>query len=205
MAKKQEYRNILKDGILSNNPTFVQLLGMCPTLAITTSVLNGIGMGLSVTFVLIFSNLFISILRKYIPQKVRIAAYVVIIAGFVTVVDLVIKAFVPALSTSLGLFIPLIVVNCVILARAESFASKNAPLPSVVDGFANGMGVTFALTIISAIREFIGNGTLCGFPVTPDAFSPAIIMILPSGGFLVLGFVIAAVQYIRKKRGHKKL
>lgn len=194
------YDKIFKDGVFFNNPTFVQLLGLCPTLAVTTSVFNGIGMGLSVTFVLIFSNLFISLLRKFIPQNIRIAAYVVIIAGFVTVVDLVIKAFFPELSSSLGLFIPLIVVNCVILARAESFASKNPPFPSVVDGLANGIGVTLALTVISAIREFTGNGTLLGFPVTPETFSPAVIMILPSGGFLVLGFVIAAVQFVQRKR-----
>ena len=133
--QKTDYKKIALDGILYNNPVFVQLLGMCSTLAITTTVFNGIGMGLCVTFVLMFSNLFISVLRKFIPEKVRIAAYVVIIAGFVTVIDLVMQAYLPSLSASLGVFIPLIVVNCIILARAESFASKNKPLPSVADGF----------------------------------------------------------------------
>ncbi|MBQ2720461.1 MAG: electron transport complex subunit E [Clostridia bacterium] len=201
MAKKNKvsYIDILKDGIITKNPIFIQLLGMCPTLAVTTTVANGIGMGLSATFVLICSNFFISILRKFIPNKIRIASYIVIIAGFVSTVEMVINAWLPDLSKSLGLFIPLIVVNCIILARAEAFASKNSPLPSAVDGLACGIGFTLALTVISAIRELFGNGTLFGFNILGENFSPALIIILPAGGFLVLGFLIALVQFIMAK------
>ncbi len=202
MAKKKKkvsYLNILRDGIITKNPTFIQLLGMCPTLAVTTTVANGIGMGLSATFVLICSNFFISVLRKFIPNKIRIASYIVIIAGFVSMVEMIIKAWLPDLSKSLGLFIPLIVVNCIILARAESFASKNAPLPSALDGLACGIGFTLALTIISLVRELLGNGTILGFDIMGANFSPALIIILPPGGFLVLGFLIALVQFIMSK------
>ncbi len=201
MAKKNKvsYLEILKDGIITKNPTFIQLLGMCPTLAVTTTVANGIGMGLSATFVLICSNFFISVLRKFIPNKIRIASYIVIIAGFVSTVEMIINAWLPELSKSLGLFIPLIVVNCIILARAEAFASKNSPLPSAVDGLASGIGFTLALTIISAIRELLGNGTILGANIIGENFSPALIIILPAGGFLVLGFLIALVQYIMSK------
>ncbi len=198
-SKAAFYLQIIKDGIIFKNPIFVQLLGMCPTLAVTTSVSNGIGMGLSATFVLIFSNFFISLLRKFIPSKIRIASYIVMIAGFVTIVDLIMKAYLESLSESLGLFIPLIVVNCIILARAESFASKNEPIASALDGLASGIGFTLALTIISAIREVIGNGTFLGFNVMGEAYSPALLIILPAGGFLVLGFLIALVQYIMQK------
>lgn len=194
--KKVSYKKILTDGIITNNPTFIQLLGMCSTLAITTSVINGIGMGFCVTFVLVFSNLFISVLRTFIPKQIRIASYVVVIAGFVTVIDLLMKAYVPDLSKSLGLFIPLIVVNCVILARAESFASKNTPLPSVVDGLATGLGFTGALILMSVIRELFGSGTLFGLQVMPDGYEPAVLLISPAGGFLVLGCLIALVQFI---------
>ncbi len=196
----------LKEGILTNNPTFVQLIGMCPTLAVTTSLDNGIGMGLAATAVLICSNIVISLLRKVIPSKVRIACYVVIIAGFVTAVDLLLQAYVPALSESLGLFIPLIVVNCIILARAEAFASKNKVLPSAIDGLGMGLGFTCALSILSAIREILGNGTLLGYSLFGASFEPAIIMILPTGGFLTLGTVIAVIQAInnRKKGENKK-
>lgn len=204
MTKKNwSFSKIFKDGLLDQNPIFVQLLGMCSTLAVSTTVLNGIGMGLSVTFVLILSNLFISLLRNYIPSKIRIASYIVIIAGFVTVVDMVLQAYLPSLAESLGLFIPLIVVNCIILARAESFASKNAPLPSVVDGLAMGLGFTVALTVISAIRELLGSGTLLGFSVLPESYSPAMLVISPVGGFLILGGLIALVQWI-KSRSKKK-
>ena len=201
MAKKNKvsYLEILKDGIITKNPTFIQLLGMCPTLAVTTTVANGIGMGLSATFVLICSNFFISVLRKFIPNKIRIASYIVIIAGFVSTVEMIINAGRPELSKSLGLFIPLIVVNCIILARVEAFASKNSPLPSAVDGLASGIGFTLALTIISAIRELLGNGTILGANIMGENFSPALIIILPAGGFLVLGFLIALVQYIMSK------
>lgn len=206
MEKKKpvSVRRIFQDGLLDQNPIFVQLLGMCSTLAVSTTVINGIGMGLSVTFVLVLSNLFISLLRNLIPSKIRIASYIVIIAGFVTVVDMVLQAYVPSLAESLGLFIPLIVVNCIILARAESFASKNGPLPSVLDGVAMGLGFTGALVIISTIRELIGNGSFLGIRVLPQSYSPAVLMISPVGGFLVLGALIAAVQWLRgrsKKKG----
>ncbi len=195
---------IFKDGLLDQNPIFVQLLGMCSTLAVSTSVFNGIGMGLSVTFVLILSNFFISVLRKAIPDKIRIASYIVIIAGFVTVVDMVLQAYVPALADSLGLFIPLIVVNCIILARAESFASKHGPLPSVLDGLAMGIGYTVALVIISAIREVFGSGTLMGYQIMPESFSPAVLVISPVGGFLILGALIALVQFLKNINFKKK-
>ena len=191
----------LYEGIFTNNPVFVQLIGMCPTLATTTSLQNGIGMGLAATAVLICSNAVISLLRKLIPSKVRIAAYITIIAGFVTAVDLLIQAYLPDLSKSLGLFIPLIVVNCIILARAEAFASKNGVLPSIGDGLAMGLGFTFALCVLSTIREILGAGTLMGYPLFGDSFQPAILMILPAGGFLTLGFVIAFFQKLLKKKG----
>ena len=158
----------LKEGILTNNPIFVQLIGMCPTLATSTSLKNGIGMGLAVTFVLMCSNLVISLLRKFIPSKVRIAAYIVIIAGFVTIVDLSLQAYLPELSSSLGMFIPLIVVNCIILARAEAFASKNGPLPSLIDGLSMGLGFTVAISILSTVRELLGSGSIYGLPVFGD-------------------------------------
>ncbi|MBO5248472.1 MAG: electron transport complex subunit E [Clostridia bacterium] len=205
MAKdKFSVKKAFRDGLFDQNPIFVQLLGMCSTLAVSTSVFNGIGMGLSVTFVLILSNLFISMLRNLIPSKIRIASYIVIIAGFVTVVDMVLQAFIPSLAESLGLFIPLIVVNCIILARAESFASKHGPLPSMLDGLAMGIGFTVALVIISAIRELLGSGTLLGFKITPQSFSPAVLLISPVGGFLVVGGLIALVQWIKSKSRSKK-
>lgn len=194
----------LKSGIIDNNPTLVQLLGMCPTLAVTTSVSNAIGMGLAATAVLICSNIFISLLRRFIPSQVRIAAFVVIISGFVTAVELLIKAFFFDLYGSLGLFIPLIVVNCIILARAEAFASKNKVLPSAIDGIAMGLGFTFALIIIATVREILGAGTFLGFPILGSAYKPAILFILPPGAFLTLGFVIAAVQKIRNTKEDKE-
>ena len=187
----------LKEGILDNNPTLVQLLGMCPTLATTTSVRNAVGMGLAATAVLIFSNLFVSLLRKFIPKQVRIAAYIVIISGFVTMVELLMKAFLFSLYESLGIFIPLIVVNCIILARAEAFASKNRPLPSAVDGLAMGLGFTFALLLVATVREIIGNGSFLGVSLFGDGYAPALLLVMPAGAFLTLGFVIAAVQKIR--------
>lgn len=187
----------LKEGVLENNPTLVQLLGMCPTLATTTSVKNAIGMGLAATAVLIFSNLFISLLRKFIPKQVRIAAYIVIISGFVTMVELLMKAFLYSLYESLGIFIPLIVVNCIILARAEAYASKNKPLPSAVDGLGMGLGFTFALLLVATVREVLGNGTFCGISLFGKGYAPALLLVMPAGAFLTLGFVIAAVQKIR--------
>ena len=203
IVKDREKINIaefFKNGIIENNPTFVQLLGMCPTLATSTSLLNALGMGAAATFVLICSNLVISLLRKLIPQKIRIAAYIVIIAGFVTMIDLLMQAFVPALSNSLGLVIPLIVVNCIILARAESFASKNKPLPSALDGLTMGIGFTIALSCVAAVREILGSGTLLGFELFGGT-APLSIFALPAGGFLVLGFFIALVQ--NRKGGTK--
>ena len=197
----------LKNGILDNNPVLVQLLGMCPTLATTTSVKNAIGMGLAATAVLIFSNLFISLLRKFIPKQVRIAAFIVIISGFVTMIELLMKAFLFSLYQSLGIFIPLIVVNCIILARAEAFASKNKPLPSAVDGVAMGLGFTFALLLVATVREIVGNGTFLGFKILGEHYSPALLFGMPAGAFLTLGFVIAAVQKLRsvaEERARKK-
>lgn len=188
-----------KEGIITNNPVLVQLIGMCPTLATSTSLENGLGMGLAATSVLICSNFVVSLLRKIIPQKIRIASYVVIISVFVTAVEMLLKAFLPDIADSLGLFIPLIVVNCIILARAEAFASKNKPIPSAIDGLAMGLGFTFALAILSSVREILGAGTIYGIPLFGENFQPATIMIMPAGGFLSLGFVIAAFQKILKK------
>lgn len=187
----------LKEGILDNNPTLVQLLGMCPTLATTTSVKNAVGMGLAATAVLICSNLFISLLRKFIPSQVRIAAYIVIVSGFVTAVELLMRAYFYSLYQALGLFIPLIVVNCIILARAEAFASKNPPLPSILDGVGMGLGFTFALILVAVVRELLGSGSILGFRVLPEAYPEMTVFVLPAGAFLTLGFVIAAVQKIR--------
>ena len=195
------------EGLLTKNPVTVQLLGMCSTLAITTSLFNGIGMGLAVTIITICSNVLISALRKVIPSQVRIAAYITIIAGFVTVVDLLLKAYIPALSASLGVFIPLIVVNCIVLGRAEAFASKNGVLASAVDGLCQGIGYTVALVIVCVIRELLGSGTFgggllgpggAGIQIIPQPF-PAMQMVMPVGGFLVLGFVIAGSQYLMKQ------
>ena len=206
---------MFKEGLLTKNPVLVQLLGMCSTLAISTSLFNGIGMGLSVTLILICSNVMISLLRKVIPSQVRIASYVVIIAGFVTIVDLLLQAFIPALSESLGVFIPLIVVNCIVLGRAEAFASKNGVGASALDGLFQGIGYTLALVIVCIIREFLGAGTFGGgilnsgegIRILPEGV-PAMLMVMPVGGFLTLGCVIAAAQWlmkrIQKKEADKK-
>jgi len=186
-----------KEGLLDNNPVLVQLLGMCPTLAVTTTVANAIGMGLAATAVLICSNLFISLLRKFIPKQVRIAAYIVIISGFVTAVELLMRAYFYDLYQSLGLFIPLIVVNCIILARAEAFASKNKPLPSIIDGAAMGLGFTFALVLLAFVRELLGSGQIFGWAIPGYSENPMVIFVLPAGAFISLGLVIAAVQKIR--------
>ena len=201
---KQEMKKIFLDGIVYKNPIIVQLLGMCSALAVSTSVINGLGMGASVTAVLVCSNVIISLLRNVIPDRIRIASYIVVIAGLVTVVDMVLKAYIPSLSASLGLFIPLIVVNCIILARAESFASKNPVLASAADGLAMGIGYTAAMVVVSAIREIVGNGTILGFDIFGGNYSPALLIILPPGGFLVLGGVIALFQYVRSKTEKKE-
>lgn len=187
-------------GLVRENPTFVQLLGMCPTLAVTTSVVNAIGMGLSVTAVLTASNMVISLIRKVVPSKIRIAAYIVVIAGFVTVIEMLLKAFFPEISKSLGVFIPLIVVNCIILARAEAFASKNGIGKSALDGLGMGLGFTGALTIIGTIREILGNGTFLGINILGSGFMPATIMILPPGAFLVLGIIIGVINAVKAKK-----
>ena len=200
------FKKQFNEGLLTKNPVTVQLLGMCSTLAITTSLFNGIGMGLAVTIITICSNVLISALRKVIPNQIRIAAYITIIAGFVTVVDLLLQAFIPALSESLGVFIPLIVVNCMVLGRAEAFASKNGVLASAVDGLCQGIGYTVALVIVCVIRELLGSGTFgggllgaggAGIQIIPQPF-PAMQMVMPVGGFLVLGFVIAGSQWLMK-------
>ena len=187
-------------GLLKENPIFVQFLGMCATLAVSTSVVNGIGMGLSTTVVLVASNIIISLLRNFIPNKVRIAAYVIVIAGCVTAVEMALKAFVPEISKSLGIFIPLIVVNCIILGRAEAFASKNGVLKSALDGIGMGLGFTLALCILGSIREILGNGTFLGIQIFGEGFQPATVMILPPGAFIVLGCVLAVINIISSKR-----
>ena len=195
----------LKRGIIEENPTFVQVLGMCPTLATTTSAINGLGMGLSVTAVLIGSNLVISALRKIIPNKIRIPAYIIIIATFVTVVDLLLQAFFyDSLYQALGLYIPLIVVNCIILGRAEAFASKNDPVSSLFDGLGMGLGFTLALTVLGVIREILGSGSLFGISVLPDVVTPAVIVIMAPGGFIVLGILLALFNHLRSRMNKGK-
>ncbi len=201
---KNSTLSVIKNGLLTENPTFVQLLGMCPTLAVTTSLKNGLGMGLSATLVLMASNLLISLLRKIIPDKVRIAAYIVIIAAFVTIIDMCLNAYLPDLATSLGIFIPLIVVNCIILARAEAFASKNPPLKSLADGLGMGLGFTGALCIISTVREFLGAGTIWGIKLYGDIIEPASIITLAPGGFIVLGILIGTINAITNKLKEEK-
>ena len=187
----------LFNGIIKENPTFVQLLGMCPTLAVTTSVFNGLGMGLSTTAVLICSNIIISLLRKIIPDKIRIAAYIVIIATFVTIVQMVLQAYVDSLYASLGIFIPLIVVNCIILARAESFASKNGPFASACDGIGMGLGFTIALTVLGGVREFLGTGKLFDIAIMPEEYGMLLFVLAP-GAFIALGYLIAIVNKMKK-------
>ena len=181
----------LFNGIFKENPTFVLMLGMCPTLAVTSSALNGLGMGLSTLAVLMMSNLMISLLRKFIPDRVRMPAYILIVASFVTVVDLLMQAYARPLYASLGIYIPLIVVNCIILGRAESYASKNPPLPSLFDGIGMGLGFTIALTLIGIFRELFGSGSIFGFHVMPSFYEPISILVLSPGAFLVLSALTA--------------
>ena len=202
--QKKTFMSVLLNGLIWENPTFVLMLGMCPTLAITTSGMNGIGMGLAVTAVLIFSNLFISLLRNVIPDSVRIPAYIIIIASFVTMIDMLLKAFLPDLSQALGMFIPLIVVNCIIFARAESFASKNPPVLSIADGLGMGLGFTLAICAMAIIREVLGSGTFCGMPVPWFSDNPIGIMTMAPGGFFVFGCLIALVNKISKGKAIKK-
>ncbi len=196
MSNKQTLLN----GLFKENPTFVLLLGMCPTLAVTTGVVNAIGMGLSTMAVLICSNIFISLLRKFIPDTVRIAAYVVIIASFVTIVEMLLKAYLPSLSESLGMYIPLIVVNCIILGRAEAFASKNDVVSSIFDGIGMGLGFTGALMIIATIREIIGNGTFFGLSLFGEGFQGVSIMIMAPGAFFTLGLILMVINIITAKK-----
>ena len=197
---------LITKGILKENPTFVLILGMCPTLATTTSAINGMGMGAATMAVLIMSNIVISLIKNLIPDKVRIPAFIVVIASFVTVIQLLMQAYLPSLYQSLGIFIPLIVVNCIILARAEAFASRNPVLPSMVDGLSMGLGFTFALVLLGAVREVLGAGTFLGFPVLGAWYQPALLFIQPPGAFLTLGLLIAVVQKIRNiKKDKEKL
>ncbi len=200
---KNKYLGYFTNGLIKENPTLRLVLGTCPTLAVTTAAVNGIGMGLSATVVLICSNLAISLLRNIIPDKVRIPAFITIIAGFVSVVQMLVKAFLPAIDKALGIYLPLIVVNCIILARAEMFASKNPPLASVLDGAGMGIGFTAVLTLMGAVRELLGTGSLFSFPVTSCFISPMIIFLLPPGGFFVFGMLVAASNAIAKRSGKK--
>lgn len=195
---------ILKNGIFDENPIFRLMLGMCPTLAVTTAAFNGIGMGLAATFVLVGSNVVIALLRNFIPPKIRIPAFIVVIATFVTIVQLLLKAYLPALDKSLGLFIPLIVVNCIILGRAEAFASKNTVGASLLDGIGMGIGFTVALFIIASLREIFGAGTFFGMSLFGQSFKPALIMIQSPGAFITLGLVLALINFISRKRREKK-
>ncbi|MBO4890693.1 MAG: electron transport complex subunit E [Lachnospiraceae bacterium] len=189
------------NGLIKENPTFVLMLGMCPTLAVTTSAINGIGMGLTTTAVLIMSNIMISLLRRVIPDGVRIPAFIVVIASFVTITELLLKAYIPSLYDALGLYIPLIVVNCIILGRAESYASKNGVIYSAFDGLGMGLGFTLGLTCIGIIRELVGNGTVFDISVLPDSYEPLTIFILAPGAFLVLAFLVALMNKIKLMTG----
>ena len=194
--KKKSLGKVFMNGILNENPTFRLLLGMCPTLAISTAASSGVGMGLATTFVLVFSNMVISMLRNVIPEKVRIPSFVVVIATFVTIIDLIIKAFLPALSSTLGIYIPLIVVNCIIFARAESFAFKNPILPSIIDGLGMGLGFTLSLTLLASVREIIGSGKWFGMAIMPAGYKPMSMIVSPAGGFLTLGVLILIVNAV---------
>ena len=192
------------NGLVKENPTFVLMLGMCPTLAVTTSAVNGIGMGLSTTAVLIMSNMLISMLRKIIPDSVRMPAFIVVVASFVTIVDFLLEGFVPSLYDSLGLYIPLIVVNCIILGRAESYASKNPVLPSIFDGIGMGLGFTVGLTCIGIVRELIGAGHIFGMQVMPDFYEPLTIFILAPGAFFVLACLVALQNKVKNNYAKKE-
>ncbi|MBQ9943339.1 MAG: electron transport complex subunit E [Clostridia bacterium] len=195
---------VMKNGIITENPTFRLVLGTCPTLAVTTSAINGLGMGAAATFVLICSNFVISLLRNFIPDKVRIPAFIVVICTFVTMVQLLMQAFIPSLYDALGIFIPLIVVNCIILARAEAFASKNTPVASAADGLGMGLGFTIALVILGSIRELIGNGSIFGANILGASYEPMLLIVLAAGGFLSYGLMLGLFNLITKKLENKK-
>lgn len=210
MATKQlaaknepELAATFKRGLLKENPALRQMLGLCPTLAVTTAVTNGLGMGMATTFVLVCSGVVVSLLRKVIPSTVRIPAFITIIASFVTLVMMLVKAYLPALDEALGIYLPLIVVNCIVLGRAEMFASKHGPVQAAADGLGMGLGFTGALVLMSAIRELLGAGTLLGVRVLPPFIEPMIIMVMPAGGFAVLGVLIAASVYVEEHPRHK--
>ena len=209
MSEKKSLGQVLFNGIIPENPTFRLVLGTCPTLAVTTSALNGLGMGAAATFVLVCSNVVISLLRRAIPDQVRIPSFIVIICAFVTMVQLIMQAYVPSLYESLGIFIPLIVVNCIILARAEAFASKNGPLASAADGLGMGIGFTLALTLMGAIRELIGSGSVFGQDILGASYEPMLLIVLASGGFLTFGLLLGVfnlvVRKIEKSKGTKEV
>ena len=196
---RKSLSSVFLGGVITENPTFRLVLGTCPTMAVTTSAINGVGMGAAATFVLIGSNVVISLLRNFIPDKIRIPAFIVVICTFVTMVQMLMQAFVQELYASLGMFIPLIVVNCIILARAEAFASKNPVLPSAVDGLGMGLGFTIAITLMGAIRELIGSGTVFGISVFGASYEPMLLLVLPPGGFLVFGLMLASINIITGK------
>jgi Na+-translocating ferredoxin:NAD+ oxidoreductase subunit E len=194
----------LKNGIITENPTFVQVLAMCPTLAVTSSAKNGMGMGLATIVVLVASNIAVSLLRKLIPSKIRIPAYIVIIASFVTIIDMLMQGYVPALYKALGIFIPLIVVNCIILGRAEAYASKSSIIPSIFDALGQGIGFIISLTVLGIVRELLGAGTIFDIAIMPQAYQPATIMILAPGAFFTLGILMAIINLVNLKRSKDK-
>jgi len=198
-----EFMKTLRNGIIKENPTFRLVLGTCPTLAVTTAAINGIGMGLSTMLVLVCSNLFISLLRNVVPDKIRIPCYIVVIASFVTIVQMLLQAFVPAVYAALGLYIPLIVVNCIILGRAEAFANKNTPVLAVADGIGMGIGFTLALTLIGSIRELVGAGSIFGLAILGSGYEPMLVAIMPPGAFIVYGSIIGILNFIEEKKRDK--
>ena len=204
MDQKQSLKSVFFNGLITENPTFRLVLGTCPTMAVTTSASNGIGMGAAATFVLVGSNVVISLLRNFIPDKIRIPSFIIVICTFVTMVQMFMNAFLPALYQSLGIFLPLIVVNCIILARAEAFASKNPVLHSAVDGIGMGIGFTVALTLIGCIRELLGNGTLFGQTVFGSGYQPMLLLILPAGGFIVFGLLLAIFNTVSMRADKRK-
>jgi len=204
MPKKISLRGTFVNGILAENPTFRLVLGTCPTIAVTTSAINGVGMGLAATFVLIGSNVVISMLRNFIPNKVRIPAFVVVICTFVTMIQLFMQAFMPSLYDALGIFLPLIVVNCIILARAEAYASKNPVLASAVDGLGMGFGFTLAMLLMGSVRELLGNGSIFGLNLLGASFEPALLFILAPGGFLIYGLLLGIINGLGNRRKHNK-
>ncbi|MGN0792477.1 MAG: electron transport complex subunit RsxE [Christensenellales bacterium] len=204
MRNKPKMSSVFLNGIITENPTFRLVLGTCPTIAVTSSLINAVGMGAAASFVLIGSNLVISLLRNFIPDKVRIPCFIVVICTFVTLVQMLLQAFIPSLYASLGMFIPLIVVNCIILARAEAFASKNGPLASVVDGLGMGLGFTLAISIIAIVRELLGTGCIAGISIFGAGYDPMLITILAPGGFMVFGLTLGIVNVIMKRSENKK-